>query len=416
MKKQRNFYYNDFLPFIENLLYVNALDGVKVVNKSNIALYFKKDYRAIEQCFQQAEKDDYLQRSANTTKLRDDEYSKHSMCVYTPTPDPLFGTKLRHYTMLNTDFDLSDSASSIKSRFARYGAYTRAVKKDKPTKKEDLDELNRLKAENIYFITLLATLNEDLPWFYRTRFLVEEVKRGVNPICHTPNPNKEHKHELPLGALELRHKLLTDFFDGIEIHIEFDTNGSIYRITFALTHGYPLSHDVDVYEEMWNASGFGKPLTKEIRDHLKNLCMPIYMSNGVGKEYNANLVYQNPEKVKSKDKLKCAALNAIADYLGLKKTYINGLDIIKKLMQGMKDFLGLDEFFGKQIFIYETDLHILIWDECKRRGIKTINVYDGFYFADGTMTQETYDEIYDICTEKLLKILQEEIKNGERVS
>ena len=36
MKKQRNFYYNDFLPFIENLLYVNALDGVKVVNKSNI--------------------------------------------------------------------------------------------------------------------------------------------------------------------------------------------------------------------------------------------------------------------------------------------------------------------------------------------------------------------------------------------
>lgn len=409
--EKQTFYHEKFLPFIENALYVTALNG-DTVTKTCIAKYFKQSRDLIEDCFNQAIKEGYIVKLENTRSVRGKQ-QPHSYCVYEPVKTDVYGTKLREYTLKNTNYDLSGSADSIKGRFSRYGSYLKAIASSDTVDEEDAEKLQRLQIENKFFTDLLDVLNFGIPTFYRTKYLCEGRKRGVNPLCHTPNPDKDHKRELPEGALEVRHTLLTDFFGGIENHAEFDTNGSIYRETYSLTHGYPLSHDVDVYHEFWTTAGFQKEFTKEIRDHLKNLCMPIYMSNGRKNKYNARLVYQNPEIVHSEDRLKCEALNFIAEHLGLEKNYPNGLYIIETLMRGMKEFLGTETFFEEDIFIYETDLHILIWEECNNRGIKTINVYDGFYFVEGTMTQELYDEIYDICTERLLKILNNPNKKEE---
>jgi uncharacterized protein with NRDE domain len=41
----------------------------------------------------------------------------------------------------------------------------------------------------------------------------------------------------------------------------------------------------------------------------------------------------------------------------------------------------------------------------KDMGIKTIDVYDGFYFIRGTMTQELYNKVYKQAAEQLLDLL-----------
>ena len=79
-------------------------------------------------------------------------------------------------------------------------------------------------------------------------------------------------------------------------------------------------------------------------------------------------------------------------------------DIFKVVKNAMHKIFKLKKFYKADIFIYESNLHILMLKEFKDLGIKTINVYDGFYFIEGTMTQELYNEIYEKCTQKLLNI------------
>ena len=69
----------------------------------------------------------------------------------------------------------------------------------------------------------------------------------------------------------------------------------------------------------------------------------------------------------------------------------------------MHKVFNLEDFYKADIFIHESNLHILMLNKFKNLGIKTIDVYDGFYFIEGTMTQELYDKIYDEATNELLE-------------
>ena len=69
----------------------------------------------------------------------------------------------------------------------------------------------------------------------------------------------------------------------------------------------------------------------------------------------------------------------------------------------MHKVFNLEKFYQADIFIHESNLHIIMLKLFKDRGIETINVYDGFYFVEGTMNQELYDSIYDEATNLLLE-------------
>ena len=77
-------------------------------------------------------------------------------------------------------------------------------------------------------------------------------------------------------------------------------------------------------------------------------------------------------------------------------------DIFNIVKDAMHEVFGLKKFYKANIFIYESNLHILMLKKFKDMGIKTINVYDGFYFIEGTMNQDLYNQIYREATEELL--------------
>ena len=68
----------------------------------------------------------------------------------------------------------------------------------------------------------------------------------------------------------------------------------------------------------------------------------------------------------------------------------------------MHKVLNLDKFYKADIFIYESNLHILMLKLLKDLNIQTINVYDGFYFVKDSLTKEQYDEIYNKASNILL--------------
>lgn len=96
------------------------------------------------------------------------------------------------------------------------------------------------------------------------------------------------------------------------------------------------------------------------------------------------------------------------------KYFVDNLDLdLKTILNTVRDAMhkvfNLEKFYQADIFIYESNLHIIMLKIFKDKGIKTINVYDGFYFVEGTMTQELYDSIYDEATMLLLENLNNAI-------
>ena len=77
-------------------------------------------------------------------------------------------------------------------------------------------------------------------------------------------------------------------------------------------------------------------------------------------------------------------------------------DILSTVRDAMHRVFNLDKFYRADIFIFESNLHILMLKLFKDMGIKTINVYDGFYFVKGTMTKEIYNNVYAKATNLLL--------------
>lgn len=261
---------------------------------------------------------------------------------------------------------------------------------EKETKKEQKKEnqITKLKNQNRYYLDLLAEVNNDIiPNFY----LNDNKKRLVNILCSTKNPENSDDTN--------RMKLLTKFFESEDI-VEFDTNASIYRLSYALGNNQVADPNIDMYKLIFDKCGFKLPWTKEIRDHFKNMLMPIYMKESSIK-YRSLVYEKRKDREWFTDKREGEAY-AFYAYLErkLKKPIYDIFNIVK---DAMHEIFGLKKFYRADIFIYESNLHILMLKKFKDMGIKTINVYDGFYFINGTMTQDLYNEVYENATNELLK-------------
>lgn len=388
------FYHQKFLPFLENYLLQNFSNGCEVTNKQSIAKFFDVDRSTINTCFKRAIDDGFIVFDRRSTKLGNGGYADHSMCVYRPVSDTLFETKLRRYVLMETNLSLDP-----KSRISRMGTFFKKVhvKTEEELRHEAL-ALDSVEG-NIIYCYMMRDLNDGRPPFYRSTYLEQGKLRESNVVCLTLNPTKEHTHWVPAEALEQRGYLLTDYLKTPE-HEDRDANGSIYRLTWSLVHKQPLSHGVDVYEEIWQKADFGQPFVYDVREAIKVLCMPIYMANGTKNGYNSRLV--ETEFPSSEDAKKAAALKSLADYLGYERTLVNGRYILDKLTNGMYEFVGTDKFYEEKIFIHESNLHIQLLTNFQNEEIKSINVYDGFYFKKGVCSQQKFDDMYDRATEQII--------------
>lgn len=223
--------------------------------------------------------------------------------------------------------------------------------------------------------------------------------RATNCLCTTLNPEK-HKNDA-FADITKRYNMLMEI--GIENPTENDVNGSIYRLTYNLSHSFQLSQNVDIYEMFWQAAGFKQEFTRDARNSLKVACMPIYM-----KEYTIDNSVYNYNKYRRKkmiifDKQKKERMVAYK-YL-VEHTNLELAEILTKIAQAMHEVLGVDNFYGKDIFLYESDLHAEMKSKLLDMGIVVLNCYDGFYGEKGVFTEEIFYSVYYNAIEELKKYI-----------
>ena len=260
----------------------------------------------------------------------------------------------------------------------------RFIKEDKVVGKK----MKQLIKKNRYYLDLLKEVNNDkIPLSY----LEQNKKRLVSNLCATRNPD----HDI----FKTRQKMLENFFQTTEEIEEFDTNASIYRLSFALGHGHLAPSELDIYKLIFNGCNFKAPWTKEARYYIKQLMMPIYMRESSIKfkcdQYNKQKNWSY--FISTIDEKQFRMYSRIEKLFDLPI-----FEVMEKIRVVMHKVLNLEKFYKADIFIYESNLHILMLKEFKDMGIESINVYDGFYFKHRTMTRELYDKLYKQSVEKLL--------------
>lgn len=408
-RKYRNVYYNKFLPLMECIFQYRTSKGQDlVVNETNLSIYFDVNRTTISSFLKEME-DTKLVKYVGSKRIFDEFATQWSMRCYSLVPtDTKYCSKLQEfinnymlwepYLTDRLDFIIcyTDDIYEKKLKIAKEKLESgqKLTKEEKKMLKKYEQNL-AYQNEYTWAIDLLDIINSQRPEAFKSKYLKEGRNRETNVICGTYNPDKEHVNASE-EELSERNILLSTFFETDKFE-EFDTNASIYRLSYALSMKHPLKHDIDVYEAIWKKAYYNVEFSKLIRDSLKILCMPIYMSNGKKNAWNALVADKTGTMTKSELARK-SALNYLSSV-----TKQDARTIMDDLAAAMRKFIGTADFLEEEIFIFESNLHILMITEFANRGIKTINVYDGFYFKKGTCSQELFDQVYDLCTRKLLE-------------
>lgn len=399
-KKQKDFYKYYFLPKIEVLLTVKKIKGHDLVlNQSAIADYFKMDRRTVADFLKQAEIDGLITFDKKVRKVDDKMLDKALRRYILPEAehDDKYYSKLQEH--INEYMDWTPDFGIRLDFFYDFISKTEDNKVEKSIKQLEKEEKAKKYASVFYWtLPIMEKINDTRPEKLKSKYLGEGRLRESNFLCATLNPEKDHAIKLLQADLMYRYMVLEDFF-GTKAFIECDTNASIYRLSYNLVHDKLLADNVDVYAEFWKLAGFKGTLDKVSRDGLKLMCMIIFMSNGAKNGYNSVLALKDDKDLSRSEIQRKDVLNYMA-----KKTSLNVRQFLDKLTEAMYKFLGVDTFLEEEIFIYESNLHLLILEECEKRNIPVINVYDGFYFKKSDMTQSKYLKLYNESTLKLKAI------------
>lgn len=294
------------------------------------------------------------------------------------------------------DFMTQVYANYVESKMALEATLTEAEKAAiarrvaRKTKREQ-KKLNELKSINLKYLELLKDINYDAS--IKMSYLDENKKRLTSVLCGTKNPEK---HTGSTERMDMLHK----FFESDSKIVEFDTNASIYRLSYSLGNGCSASHDVDLYELIYKECGFDAEWNQDLRDKFKQLLMPIYM-----REWSINFKCL---EFKKQSHWKKFISKQTEEVFKFNKYFVDLLklplkDILNTVCAAMHRVFNLDKFYKAEIFIHESNLHILMCKKFKDMGIQTIDVYDGFYFIEGTMTKELFNTVYDEATLELLE-------------
>ena len=227
--------------------------------------------------------------------------------------------------------------------------------------------------------------NSMIEYASKDSFLDDASFRASNDFCYTRNPKKHTDRPERVAELKKVGIVPADEYYECEFEkndknkpknlhtgyefekvYEKDTNGSIYRLTYNLNHDQQLSQDIDIYQLFWEAAGFEQPYSKEVKDNgLKMACMPIYMKEqGIKdcikefrrerkiREYNADKRLVVVEGYDNKEDSRYEAYAFLTSYTGLEIK-----EVLNRLCQAMHKVLGVEKFYGRDIFLYESELH-----------------------------------------------------------
>ena len=244
--------------------------------------------------------------------------------------------------------------------------------------------------ENVAYLGLKKHLDLQFPGF-ESRYLEEGCLRLTSDICNTKNTIPKD-----IGKLNRTNILEKFFMTSRDNIIEYDTNGSIYRLTYNLNNDPLLSTNLDIYKEIWLECGFDTNEYKLYRNLFKKFLMPIYMRDfGISyrtSHYNfLNKYYKDNIHLRPKADIEFYEITTKL----MNITNLNCLSLMTTISQAMHKVLNTKKFYRSDIFIHESNLHLLMRYKFLNNNIKTIHVYDGFYFEKDNINSQLFNQIYN---------------------
>lgn len=304
-----------------------------------------------------------------------------------------FSSTITHISLLSLSIPTSSSISSVSLLGTAKGAELSKLSQNDPL----INENNNI-------------LPEEEQLIYRGR-------RIYSDVCSYWN---EEKHDV-IPAGQMTKQKYCDKVFGQDSWFEFDRKGSIYNITYSLNKKAFLSNDIDIYEKINNK----KFASKEERNLYKLTQMNVYFSNvrrtvGFFQRYleqKANGVAIPENKMKLIDawwKL-CGGENI---------TWNEFLDNFRKLYNkrkaSMRKFIGSEKKYidnkskysigyepnnTDYIFMYESEIYLKFVTEIRKKGIRVVQIYDGFYLKKGSITEKELSDLLEKITLEYVKDL-----------
>ena len=404
--------YNDFLTFLLRYVYYDSHEQkgkcVTYIHQASFGKFLNRERSSISKYIKKAIQDGLIEKDGVGYFSRRQQYASNRYAVNI--------NHIKEYLIAHNIAPLID-LEEANQEFINFldliknGASGEDTSKDNNNNSNNIKrtiKAERLKKDVIHnhFNEIVNSNNKRLCELglekFTDAYLDEGKFRSYNIICHTKNPDN-HINDIFFNDTS-RNDLLKEF--GIDNPIEYDVNGSIYRLTYNIMHQQQLSQEQDIYELFWSATGFDKEYTEELRKHLKAVCMTIYMKEqGIltnvfryksfkRRQQEIEFDCNNSRKrnyvlVKKNNIIKYNAYAYLIEYIGLELEVI-----LKTIASAMHDVLGIDKFFGKDIFLYESEVYAEMKSKLLDRGIITLNCYDGFYFEKDSLSLEEFYTVY----------------------
>lgn len=289
------------------------------------------------------------------------------------------------------------------------------IKTDKPLTNEEKRAIKKTLNikhkidENSEYLIKKRELDRIYPDF-QCKYLEEGCLRLTHEICSTVNP--EHTEKINENnywrSSNARMDMLKSILRSDNI-VEYDINGSIYRLTYNLYHDKILPFNRDIYEMIWNNCDFNIPWPDDKKDQyrtaFKLILMPIYMKEytlgfrASQWDYIDSYYAEHPRKYSRLTKQEQTFYETYKLFVDLTKLPIK--DLLSIIAKALHKTLNTEKFIESDIFTHESNLHILIREKLMLRGIKSVNVYDGFYFDKNAINKSDFCKLYDECIYEL---------------
>ena len=244
-----------------------------------------------------------------------------------------------------------------------------------------------------------SILPEEEQMTYKGRRIYADVCSYVN----------EEKHEKIIPGTMTKQKYCDKVF-GQNNWFEFDRRGSIYNLTYSLNKKEYLDNNIDIYEKINNI----KFISKEERDLYKLTQMSIYFStykrtinfiyrymqikyeNGIIPENKQKLIdayWKLVTKGKAMEWSEFAAglqehfdarKKAMKNFIGDNKAYID---------KGSKYSENFEKNLDSFIFMKESEIYLEFATMLRKRGLRVVQIYDGFYLEKGSISEKELNEM-----------------------
>lgn len=250
-------------------------------------------------------------------------------------------------------------------------------------------------------VKMIQQNNEILPDEEQMRY---NGRRIYSEVCSFWN---EEKHDdIPAGQMT-KQKYCDKIF-GQNNWFEFDRRGSIYNITKSLNQNTYLDNSIDIYEQMNKVFA-----SKEERDLYKKTQMNVYFSSvkrtlAFFKRYIGMMADETPVPEDKK-----SLIEAWWKLCGNKENDWNKFEATFKKMfterkKSMIKFIGDNKWLidknskyspayventDNYIFQYESEIYLRFVTELRSRGLRVVQIYDGFYLQKGSISENELNNI-----------------------